>query len=134
MSTTVPAHLRALAVELGHARSTSAIVADALRRLIGSGGLGAGGLDDVLSALHERRVEALLVGQGVHAPGVVCARCGWMAGSGDRCPVDGTELEQREDIVETAMESALGQSAAVVLVRHHDDLGPLGGIGAVLRF
>ena len=35
---------------------------------------------------------------------------------------------------EEAIEKALEQSAKVVVVRHHDDLGPLGGIGAVLRY
>jgi hypothetical protein len=32
------------------------------------------------------------------------------------------------------VEAALAQDAAVMVVRHHPDLGPLGGIGALLRF
>ena len=40
---------------------------------------------------------------------------------------DGTSAEE-------AIEKALEQSAKVIVVRHHDDLGPLGGIGAVLRY
>jgi peptide chain release factor subunit 1 len=107
---------------------------DRLAAGVGSGGLGAAGLDDVLMALFERRVETLLVADGLHVPGVVCPQCGWMGSDGERCPVDESALERREDIVETAIEAALGQSAEVVQVRHHEDLGPLGGIGAVLRF
>ena len=42
--------------------------------------------------------------------------------------------EEVDDILEAAIEKALEQSAKVVVVRHHDDLGPLGGIGAVLRY
>ena len=38
------------------------------------------------------------------------------------------------DIVEKAIEKAIEQSAEVIGIRHHDDLGPLGGIGAVLRY
>ena len=38
------------------------------------------------------------------------------------------------DIVEPAIEKAIEQSANALVVRHHDDLVPLGGIGAVLRF
>lgn len=35
---------------------------------------------------------------------------------------------------EDAVEKALEQSAEVLVLRHHPDLGPLGGIAAVLRF
>jgi peptide chain release factor subunit 1 len=35
---------------------------------------------------------------------------------------------------EPAIEKAIEQSAKVIVVRHHDDLVPLGGIGAVLRY
>ena len=42
--------------------------------------------------------------------------------------------EPVEDIVEPAIEKAIEQSATAMVVRHHDDLVPLGGIGAVLRF
>ncbi len=43
-------------------------------------------------------------------------------------------LEQVEDELEKAIERAIEQSAEVMVVRHHDDLGPLGRIGAVLRY
>ena len=38
------------------------------------------------------------------------------------------------DVVEKAIEKAIEQSAEVIGIRYHDDLGPLGGIGAVLRY
>jgi peptide chain release factor subunit 1 len=100
-----------------------------------SGGRGAAGLDDVLGALNERRVEILLMEDGFTAAGVACPRCGWMAAEGpERCPIDGEELERRPDVIENAVELALAQSAEVMFVRHHDDLPKHGGIGAVLRF
>ena len=40
-------------------------------------------------------------------------------------------VERCENIVEPAIEKAIEQSARVIKVRYHDDLGPLGGIGAV---
>jgi hypothetical protein len=46
----------------------------------------------------------------------------------------GEELHQHEDVIEPALESALEQSAEIVVVRHHPDLESLGSIGAVLRF
>ena len=45
-----------------------------------------------------------------------------------------TQGEPVDDIVEPAIEKAIEQSANAMVVRHHDDLVPLGGIGAVLRF
>jgi peptide chain release factor subunit 1 len=93
------------------------------------------GLDDVLGALNERRVETLLLDDGFSTPGVVCASCGWLGGKGaPGCPVDGGALERRDDVRENAVELALAQAAEVLPVRHHPDLGELGGIGAVLRF
>jgi peptide subunit release factor 1 (eRF1) len=112
---------------------------DALQRLIegaSSGGRGAVGLDDTLEALNERRVATLLIAEGFQALGVVCRQCGW-AGTGEvsRCPADGSELERQVDVIERAIELAIGQSAEV-LVSHHqrEDLERRGGIGAVLRF
>jgi peptide chain release factor subunit 1 len=46
----------------------------------------------------------------------------------------GASVERVEDIVEPAVEKAIEQSARVLRVSHFDDLGPLGGIGAVLRY
>jgi peptide chain release factor subunit 1 len=101
-----------------------------------SKGRGAAGLDDVLGAVNERRVEVLLVDDGFDASGVVCPSCGWVGGDGPkRCPVDGAELEQRDDVTENAVELALAQSAEVLVVRHDEELAVAhGGIGAVLRF
>ena len=98
---------------------------------------GAAGLDDTIRVLNERRVETLLVAEGFSASGVFCRRCGWV-GVQDlgRCPVDGNQLEQRDDILESAIELAIQQSAEVLVSRHHrDELEEEhGGIGAVLRF
>jgi peptide subunit release factor 1 (eRF1) len=92
------------------------------------------GLPDVLHALVERRVEALLYEDGLHAAGVRCASCGWMDLEGERCPVDGTVLGRREDIVGDALLAAISQSAEVRALRDRPELGPLGGIAAILRF
>jgi peptide subunit release factor 1 (eRF1) len=92
------------------------------------------GLEQVLRALVERRVAALLYEPALRAAGVVCRRCGWMAGSGDRCPVDGSALERRDSIIEEAVQAAVGQSAEVLALRDRPELGPFGGVAATLRF
>jgi peptide chain release factor subunit 1 len=92
------------------------------------------GLEAVLEALLERRVRALLYEKGLRAEGVLCPRCGWMGIERERCPLDGTALERRADILEDAVASAVGQSAEVLPLDGRPDLRPLGGIAATLRF
>ena len=79
-------------------------------------------------------MEILLIEQGLTAPGVVCPSEGWIGSQGSTCPVDGTPLEQRDDIIEDAIQLAITQSAEVISVRHHNDLDGRGSIAAVLRF
>ena len=94
------------------------------------------GLDDTLGALNEQRVEKLLINYGFDQAGTQCPACGSLyAASVAKCPADETPTEQRDGITESAIERALAQSAEVIVLRFHgDDLEPLGGIGAVLRF
>jgi peptide chain release factor subunit 1 len=108
---------------------------DAIER-IDEGSRGVAGLADVLPALNERRVEALLLDEGHAAPGTLCPACGWLGPAGERnCPVDGTRLEARDDITEPTIELAIQQAAEVLPVRHlADELRERGGIGALLRF
>src|SRR4051812_19569452 len=111
---------------------------DRLRKGVSTGGRGAAGLESVLEALNERRVEALVVGQGYEAAGCTCPQCGlvWPLDGGS-CPADGTSLDCRSNVVESAMELALVQKADVLVVRdddHRRELQSLGEIGAVLRF
>ena len=67
---------------------------------------------------------------------MVCKSCGWI-GAGQRegeCPVDGGELEKRDDLREKMVERAIMQAAVVVQVQYHDDLDTRGQVGALLRF
>jgi peptide chain release factor subunit 1 len=115
-----------------------ALEREALDRLaagIGSGGRGVGGPEGTLAALNERRVQTLLLEPGFDRPGFRCGSCGLLMLRADgRCPADGGELEEVEDLREAAIESALAQDAQVTIVHHYPDLGPLQGIGALLRF
>jgi peptide chain release factor subunit 1 len=97
-------------------------------------GRAAVGLEAVLGALVQRRVAALLYDARLRLAGVVCARCGWMGADGDRCPLDGAALKERESILDDAVHSAVTQSAEVMALRDRPELGPLGGIAATLRF
>ena len=100
-------------------------------------GTGATGLDEVLAALNARAVETLIVQRGYRAAGQECPRCGFLASAEapGQCPVDGTALERRDDILEPAFALAVAQSAEVLALREdRHDLRPLGAVAAVLRF
>lgn len=101
---------------------------DRLAEGIGRGGRAAAGLADVLDALNQARVETLLISENFRAAGRVDREAGLLL------PEDAQQGEPIDDIVEPAIEKAIEQSANVMVVRHHTDLEPLGGIGALLRF
>ena len=104
-----------------------------LAQAVGSGDRGAGGLAAVLAALNEARVEVLLVSRGMTAAGVCDPATGLLYATPEDVP-DGATATPVADVVEKAIEKAIEQSTDVVGIRHHEDLGPLGGIGAVLRY
>jgi peptide subunit release factor 1 (eRF1) len=118
-----------------HERNAERAALDRLKQGVGAGGRGVAGLEDALTALNERRVEALLIEERFQMPGGKCPQCGSLfAEHVATCPADETATERFDDIVEEAVELALAQSADVIVARHHDDLEQMGGIGAVLRF
>jgi peptide chain release factor subunit 1 len=106
----------------------------------GTDGRAAAGLDEVLAALVERRVETLLVREGAAAPGWSCVTCGWLGAAGRAsCPVDGTALDEVDNVVEPAIQAAVQQSAAVHVVRPAEgdagDGAPFDGpVAALLRY
>jgi peptide chain release factor subunit 1 len=104
-----------------------------LKSEVGRNARGAAGLADTLEALNERRVEALLVQDGFRPEGYATAAADFLSTEPGASPT-GEELVKRDDVLEPAMESALEQSAEVVVVRRFGDLESLGSIGAVLRF
>src|SRR3954468_15599925 len=101
---------------------------DRLQQGVGTGGRGAAGIAEVLDALNQARVETLLISENFRASGRVDFQAGLLL------PEGAESGEPVEDIVEPAIEKAIEQSATPMVVRHHTDLEPLGGIGAVLRF
>jgi peptide subunit release factor 1 (eRF1) len=111
-----------------HARKCEREALDRLVEAVGRGGRGAAGIEQVLDALNQARVETLLIAENFRAGGRRDFEAGLLL------PEGADAGEPVEDIVEPAIEKAIEQSASPVVVRYHDDLVPLGGIGAVLRF
>jgi peptide chain release factor subunit 1 len=98
------------------------------------GGLGVEGLEKVLTALGERRVDTLLVSEGFETEGWRCPSCGWLTVKGPSCPMCSSQMELVEDVVEAAVEEAIAQSCKVCVCIGNADLDVHGRIGALLRF
>jgi hypothetical protein len=110
-----------------YARKCEREALDRLAEGVGRGERGVAGLPRVLDALNEARVESLLIERGFSVSGFQDEQgLLYAAALPGAHPVD--------DVVEKAIEKAIEQSANVIGVRYHEDLGPLGNIGAVLRY
>jgi len=106
---------------------------------LATGGRAAEGVPDVLAALVERKVETLLVKEGVQVAGTKCVTCGWLGPAGvARCPVDETVLDAVENIIEPAIQAAIQQAGAVHVVRRDGAQEPAAPfadpLAAVLRY
>jgi peptide chain release factor subunit 1 len=94
----------------------------------------ASGWDETLEAASDARVEVLLFQEGADRPAFRCPACGRAAVSEGSCPLDGTQLEPTDSGLDLAVHQTLAHGGAVWAIRHHEDLGPVEGIGALLRF
>jgi peptide chain release factor subunit 1 len=110
------------------------------------------GLDEVLQAIAEQRIETLVVNDGFSHPGLACPQGDWLATDGGVCPTHGTRLQPCADIVELAIEHAVCQNAHITIVERVDPaaapatdgtmpervafqaMRSLGGISAIVRF
>jgi peptide chain release factor subunit 1 len=154
LSDDVRGHLAPERVDLDLANVTEAQVRDAIEKLVGddeergelealkrlADGVGAGsrgvqGVEDTLRALNERRVESLLLAGDFDGRGRRCPGDGMLLPEGEqRCPADDGPTQPVEHLREAVVEAAIVQDAEVVVLRHHPEKAPRGGIGAVLRF
>jgi peptide chain release factor subunit 1 len=124
----------ALEVEQRLERANEAAVVQRLRDAVGAEGRGRAGLAPTLEALAERRVETLVVSQGFAEAGWRCPTCGNLFAKGPSCPVDGSAMDHLDDVVEEAVQQALGQGSRVEVCVGNADIDVLGRVGALLRY
>ena len=94
----------------------------------------ASGWEGTLEAASDGRVELLLFQDGVDHQAYRCPACGRASVSGGSCPLDGTTLEPTDAGLDLAVHQTLAHGGAVWAIRHQQDLAPVEGIGALLRF
>ena len=107
---------------------------DRWREGAGRGGRASSGWPETLEAASDARVDVLLYEEGVDHEAWQCPACGRLSASGGRCPLDGTETEQRDDGLDLAVHQTVAQGGTVWAVTAHQDLSPAGGVGALLRY
>ena len=100
----------------------------------GRHGRAAAGWEATLEAASDARVELLLFQDGVDHEAFRCPRCGRVAVTGGTCPLDGTSMEVSANGLDLAVHQTLVHGGRVWAVRDRQDLGPVEGIGALLRY
>lgn len=98
-------------------------------------GRGAVGLRHVLRSLETGEIQALLLGEHFHAPGVECRHCGHVDMIVQRnCAICSHPVSEVEDISDAILGAALRGGIEVVYVRGDSELEAAGNIAALLRF
>jgi peptide chain release factor subunit 1 len=100
----------------------------------GRSGRATAGWTATLEAASDGRVEVLLFQDGARRPARRCPACGRVAADEAKCPLDGTQMEESEDGLDLAVHQTLAHGGTVWAVRHRQDLEPVEGIGALLRY
>ncbi len=120
-------------LEKADAKDEAAVI-ERWREEAGRNARAASGWEQTLEAASDARVELLLFQQGVDRPAFRCPACGRAEVHEGSCPLDGTRLEPTDAGLDLAVHQTLAHGGAVWAIRHHEDLAPVGGIGALLRF
>jgi len=100
----------------------------------GRNGRAAAGWEETLEAASDGRVDLLLFREGVDHDAFRCPRCGRVAVTGGKCPLDGTSMEPSSNGLDLAVHQTLVHGGRVWAVRDREDLDPVEGIGALLRY
>ena len=127
--------LEAVAPVLERARAEEeAAIVGRWREETGRGGRAAAGWEATLDAASDARVATLLYEVGARRAAYQCPECGRASAANGACPLDGRPLELREDGLDLAVRQTIGHGGTALPLRHRQDLEPVEGIGALLRF
>ena len=104
------------------------------REEAGRDGRAASGWAPTLEAASDGRVEQLLFQDGANRKAWECPACGRLASEAGTCPLDGTQMEESAEGLDLAVHQTLAHGGTIWAVRTRNDLEPVEGIGALLRF
>jgi peptide chain release factor subunit 1 len=78
-------------------------------------------------------VQTLLVLEGATVPGVVCRQSGWLALSGEICPLCGNPTSHTPDVIDELAEAVVDEGGSVSHIEEDDRLSEH-TVAAALRF
>jgi peptide chain release factor subunit 1 len=104
------------------------------REEAGRNGRAAAGWEQTLEAASDGRVEVLLYEDGADHRAWQCPKCGRASLNAGNCPLDGTRMEESDHGLDLAVHQTLGHGGRVWALRRRQDLEPVEGIGALLRY
>jgi len=91
-------------------------------------------LEDTLGAVHEGRVQTLIVQEGYRAEGFLCQGCGYITTQElETCPFCGKSFRQIKDAVEMAIRKVMQDGGNVEIVYENPNLERV-RIGGMLRY
>jgi hypothetical protein len=92
-------------------------------------------LDATLSAVHDGRVQALVIQEGYRAAGYRCQGCGFITSvEMPKCQFCGSTFEQIPDAVEMAVYKVMKSGGEVDVLQHEHKVDGFDNIGALLRY
>jgi peptide chain release factor subunit 1 len=92
-------------------------------------------LDETLSAVHDGRVQALVIQDGYRASGYRCQGCGYITSQElPACQFCGSKFEQITDAVEMAVYKVMKGGGDVEVLQHEHEIVGFANIGALLRY
>ena len=92
------------------------------------------GLDDTLQAVSDKRVDTLIISDGLRVPGYVLDENGFVVANLARSPLSDQELQEVPDVIDSAVAYTLAQGGHVEVISGNSDLEAAGRIGAILRY
>ncbi len=96
---------------------------------------GVTGLDATLKAIHEGRIQRLLIANGYRAPGFQCTGCGFITAKAlTQCNFCNSKFEKITDAVELAVRKVLLDGGEVDVLHENQTLSKHGNIGGLLRY
>jgi peptide subunit release factor 1 (eRF1) len=109
-----------------------------LETVITGAAKGRGGVTSLgatMRAIHEGRVQTLLISEGFRAEGYRCLGCGYITSQkSDPCDFCGSESERIPDAVESAVRKVLQDGGDVEVLHDNSTLKAHGHIGGLLRY
>ena len=116
------------------ARAGGRSAAERWREEAGRDGRAASGWEETLEAASDARVELLLFQEGADRPAWQCPSLRAASAEGGPCALDGTQIEERQNGLDLAVHQTLAHGGTVCTLSARQDLEPVEGIGALLRY